>query len=146
MIRVAIAESEPLARAHIARLLRSHPDFVVVGQFGRAFETWRGIRELAPELIFLDLELPDLDRFDARILEEMEHPASLIVIAGQAGDGPSRLRASAVERLFKPFDGERFEKALSRAVLRLRGSRRLRPESRSRAQPGHRPQESGRRP
>lgn len=119
MIRVVIADCEPLVRAHIARLLESRSEFKLVGQFGNAEEAYRAVLDLSPELIFLDLELSDLERFDTRVLHAPERAPALILTSAQPESCPQTLHLYALDHLLKPFDGERFEKVLARAVAYL---------------------------
>ena len=63
-IRAIIADDEPLARRGIRQLLASHEDVAVVAETRNGRETVRALRELKPDLVFLDVQMPNLDGFD----------------------------------------------------------------------------------
>ena len=62
-IRAVIADDEPLARRGIRQLLAAHSDIAIVAETRNGRETVRALRELKPELLFLDVQMPDLDGF-----------------------------------------------------------------------------------
>ena len=63
MIRTVIIDDEPLARARITRLINQYKEFTIVGQAGNGNEGIEMIEKLVPELVFLDIEMPDMDGF-----------------------------------------------------------------------------------
>lgn len=115
-IRAIIVDGEPLARSHLKRLLGSHRGFEVVGQFESAWRAGRAIRELVPDLVFLDLELPDIACFDFSAVDKQ--PALLLTTSQ---DVPVFLPdgARALDCLLKPFDRQRFDRVLDRAKAYL---------------------------
>jgi two-component system LytT family response regulator len=132
MLRVALVDDEPLGRERIRALLADETDVVLVGDYSTGEEALTGILESAPQLLFLDIQMPEMDGFDlvesieARLPPE-QRPFIVIVTAYDA----YALRAfdvSAVDYLLKPFDRARFRAALARA--RVRVSERPRPEVR----------------
>jgi two-component system LytT family response regulator len=114
--RVAIIDDEPLARERIRTLLAKRSDLVVVAECADGLEALSVITAQAPELLFLDVQMPALDGFELLAsLKEDELPTVVFVTAFDE----YALRAfevNAVDYLLKPFDRARFEKALARAL------------------------------
>ncbi|HEV7923150.1 MAG TPA: LytTR family DNA-binding domain-containing protein [Thermoanaerobaculia bacterium] len=114
-IRALIADDEPLARTRIRLLLKDHPDVEVVAECSNGREAAQLMRQEKPGLLFLDIEMPDLGGFDA--LEEtagMVEPVVIFVTAHEEF-ALDAFEANAVDYLVKPFDQERFDRALTRA-------------------------------
>ena len=81
-IRAIIADDEPLARRGIRQLLAAHTDIAVVAETRNGRETVRALRELKPELIFLDVQMPELDGFGVlREIGSKHMPAVIFVTA-----------------------------------------------------------------
>jgi two-component system LytT family response regulator len=132
MLRVALVDDEPLGRERIRALLADEADVTLIGEYGTGEEALSGILESAPQVLFLDVQMPGMDGFglvqllEARLAPE-ERPFIVVVTAYDE----YALRAfdvSAVDYLLKPFDRARFRAALARA--RARVSERPRPEAR----------------
>jgi two-component system LytT family response regulator len=124
-IRALIADDEPLARERIRDLLAGEADVVVVGECGDGAAAAEALRKLAPDLLFLDVQMPELDGFS--VLTAADLPEQLCVIFVTAYDEYA-LRAfdvHAADYLLKPFDRERFYTALNRARTMLAGQRHL---------------------
>lgn len=118
-IRTIIIDDEPLARTRIARLLEGRDQYKIVGQFGRPREGLLALEELEPDLVFLDIQMPDMSGFE--LLEALDREAPPVVIFVTA-HGEHALKAfdfQAMDYLLKPFDNERFERTLSRAMDRI---------------------------
>ena len=113
-MRVVVADDEPLARRRMLRLLRDHDDDVdVVAVCETGAHAVEAIRETRPDLVFLDVQMPELDGFE--VLERVggNLPAVVFVTAHDR----YALRAfevHALDYLLKPFDVERFNQALER--------------------------------
>ena len=119
MIRVLIVDDEPIARDGIRTLLGSSDDVVVVGECGNGSEAVDAIRAKRPDLVFLDIQMPDMDGFE--VLAQLEADEVPIVIFATAYDDYA-LRAfevNAVDYLLKPFDSQRFLTCLQRVRKRL---------------------------
>ncbi len=114
-IRVLVVDDEPLARNRIARMLRERPDFELAGECGNGLEAVEAIRSQAPDLVLLDVQMPEMDGLE--VLEAVgprDIPAVIFVTAYDQ----YALRAfevHAIDYLLKPFDDERFDRALQHA-------------------------------
>ncbi len=119
-IRTLIADDEPLARKRLCQLLQNEPDIELVGECADGREAVAAIRKTSPELLFLDVQMPELDGFG--VLEAMGTGPMPVIVFVTAHD-QFALRAfevHAVDYLLKPFDQERFQKALRRAIEQVR--------------------------
>src|SRR5262245_61462930 len=76
-IRAIIADDEPLARRGIRQLLAAHKDIVVAAETRNGRDTVNALRELEPDLVFLDVQMPNLDGFD--VIKEIG-PAAMPVL------------------------------------------------------------------
>ena len=113
--RVLVVDDEPLARDGLRVLLERDREVRVVGECGDGREAVEEIRRLRPDLVFLDVQMPELDGFD--VLERLEPDEIPVVVFVTAYDEYA-LRAfevHALDYLLKPFDDERFERTLERA-------------------------------
>jgi two-component system LytT family response regulator len=119
-IRTLIVDDEPLARERLRQLLLSEPEIQIVGECADGREAVETIRRESPDLIFLDVQMPELDGFG--VLETIDADPAPVVVFVTAHDRFA-LRAfevHAVDYLLKPFDRERFQTALSRALEQVR--------------------------
>ena len=111
-----IVDDEPLARRRVLRLLRSDPDINVVGAFGSATEAAAHARQLAPRLLLLDIRMPELDGFElVRSLAAQGMNPYVIIMSAYADRSMDAFAVGAIDYLLKPFDDERFTRALARA-------------------------------
>jgi two-component system LytT family response regulator len=110
-----IVDDEPLARERIRTLLQEDPDVCTVLETADGLEACHAIRNNQPDVIFLDVQIPELDGFGVlKTLDPVHTPAVIIVTA----HGEYAIRAfevRAVDYLLKPFDRQRFSEALGRA-------------------------------
>src|SRR5262245_54479784 len=121
-IRTMVVDDEKPARMRLLELLQRHSDFDVVGTACDGKEALALLRRTSPHLLFLDVQMPQLDGFD--VLSELtpdELPVTIMVTAYdkyaiQAFD------AHAIDYLLKPFSDERFEHAIARARKYLESS------------------------
>ena len=120
MIRTLIADDEPPSRRRMRDLLAEDPEFVLVGECGDGAEAVALLRERPCDLVFLDVQMPGLDGMEvARQLAEGRGPAVIFVTAFDCYALPA-FEVHAVDYLLKPFDRERFHKALARAKAAVR--------------------------
>jgi len=114
-IRALIADDEPLARESIRRFLRHHPNIKVVQECCDGESAVTAILEQQPELVFLDVQMPELDGF--RVVEQVgidKMPATIFVTAYDQY-ALAAFDTNALDYLLKPFGKARFDRALMRA-------------------------------
>jgi two-component system LytT family response regulator len=123
MIRVVIADDEPLARNRIRRLLSGEKDIEIVAECKNGREVVDALERHQAELIFLDVEMPELDGFG--VMEEVGAEQMPVVIFVTAYDqyAVQAFETHALDYLLKPFDEDRFQKALERARGHMERSR-----------------------
>lgn len=114
-IRALVIDDEPLARGMIREMLEHDPEAELVGECANGSEAIDAIRSLSPDIVFLDVQMPELGGFEVLdSLTESELPTIIFVTAYDQ----YALRAfevHACDYLLKPFDRERFDKAWQRA-------------------------------
>jgi two-component system, LytTR family, response regulator len=119
MYRVLIVDDEPLARDRIRRLLNEESDMMVIGECADGISAVNSIKELLPDLVFLDVQMPEMDGL--RVLHEtggQSYPAIVFVTAYDSY-AIQAFEVHAVDYLLKPFDRQRFQGALQRVRQRL---------------------------
>ena len=118
-VRAIIIDDEPLPRERIATLLTGHPEVQVIAECGDGAEALRVIGDARPDLVFLDIQMPELDGFE--VLEALEISPLPAVIFVTAFDeyAVRAFEVSAIDYLLKPIDPARFEQALGRAMRRM---------------------------
>jgi two-component system LytT family response regulator len=114
--RVLIVDDEPLARERLRKLLEAEPGIDIVGEAGDGREATEAIRRERPDLVFLDVQMPELNGFD--VLREIAGAPAPAVVFVTAYDqfALKAFEVHAVDYLLKPFDRERFQTALRRAL------------------------------
>ncbi len=119
-IRTLIVDDEPLARDGLRMLLGNDGDVEIVGEAATGRDAVASVRRLRPDLVFLDVQMPEMNGFDVlAALPAGEVPAVIFVTAYDR----YALRAfevHALDYLLKPFDDERFADALGRAKRHLK--------------------------
>lgn len=114
--RVLVVDDEPLARDRVRKLLEEESAVEIIGECSDGASAVQAIRQQAPDLVFLDVQMPELDGFG--VMSEVGSDKMPAVIFATAHD-QFALRAfevHAVDYLLKPFDKERFKTALCRAL------------------------------
>ena len=114
MIRTLIAEDEPLAREKLRLLLNSESGVEVIGECKAGNEAIAALQDLRPDLLFLDIHMPEADGF--QVLEAVSLKSRPIVIFTTAYDKYAirAFEACALDYLLKPFDQERLHSAVER--------------------------------
>ncbi|HTE51778.1 MAG TPA: LytTR family transcriptional regulator DNA-binding domain-containing protein [Kofleriaceae bacterium] len=120
-IRVLLVDDEPLARDRLRRLLEPDPDIVVVGECADGVEAIAAIREKAPDLVFLDVQMPEKGGFD--VLDELgpDDLPAIVFVTAYDHHAIKAFEVSALDYLLKPFDEDRFARTLARVKAHLRG-------------------------
>ena len=114
-IRALIVDDEPLARQRVRLLLGEEPDVEVMGESGDGFEAVDQIQVTRPDLVFLDVQMPDMDGFE--VLRRVPQALLPVVIFTTAYDQHAlrAFDAHALDYLLKPFKPTRFKEAVQRA-------------------------------
>jgi two-component system LytT family response regulator len=115
MIRALIVDDEPAARRGIALMLADHPDFEVVGQCADGLEALEAIEQVAPDLVFLDIQMPGLDGFDVLQRLGAEAAPGIIFVTAYDEYAIRAFDVNAIDYLLKPYSDSRFAEALERA-------------------------------
>jgi two-component system, LytTR family, response regulator len=117
--RVLIVDDEPLARDVIRGLLGRLDDVAIVGEFGNGRDAVSAIETLQPHVIFLDVQMPDLDGFGVLRTLPRDGPPIVILVTAYDEFAVQAFEAEALDFLVKPFSDERFYRAFDRARRRL---------------------------
>lgn len=119
-IRVVVADDEPHVRRAILRQLAAETDVRVVGEARDGNELLRVVREQRPDLLFLDVQMPERDGFAALEALPPEQRPVVVFVTAYSEHALRAFDAHAADYLLKPFDPERFVRALERGRQRLR--------------------------
>jgi len=122
-IRTLIVDDEPLARSNIAVLLRDDPQIEMIAECGSGAEAMGEIRAAQPDLLFLDVQMPECDGFDVLEMLGRDLPPAVILVTAYDQYALRAFEAGALDYLLKPFDNTRFELAVVRAKQRIQTSR-----------------------
>ena len=119
-LKVLVVDDEPLARSGIADLVARDHELEVVGQCGDGRSAVEKIRTLAPDLVLLDIQMPEMDGFE--VIEEVgpDRMPAVIFITAYDQFALRAFEVHALDYLLKPFDDDRFAAALARTKRALR--------------------------
>jgi two-component system LytT family response regulator len=120
-IRTMVVDDEPLARSNLTVLLRLDPEIAIVGECGSGVEAVAEIRRARPELLFLDIQMPECDGFDVLALLGKHVPPAVVFVTAYDQYALRAFEAGALDYLLKPFDTARFVRALDRAKQKVIG-------------------------
>jgi two-component system LytT family response regulator len=118
-IRTVVVDDEPLARSNLTVLLQLHPEIEVVGECGSGMDALSKVRSAKPDLVFLDVEMPECDGFDVLEMLGGDRPLAIVFVTAYDKYALRAFEAGALDYLLKPFDNARFERALERAKERV---------------------------
>lgn len=118
-IRVLIVDDESIARQGLRLLLKLESDIEVIGECANGLEAVTAIQELSPDLVFLDVQMPELDGFGVVEAVGLNRLPMIIFITAYDKYALRAFEISAVDYLLKPFDRERFQNTLWRARKQL---------------------------
>lgn len=123
-MRLLLVDDEPAARAKLRRLLRGVPEVEIVGEAEDGRTAVEAAAALRPDVVLLDIQMPELDGFAA--LEAMgDEPVPLIIfVTGYDAHALRAFEVHAFDYLLKPFDAERLRASLERAREQLTLRRR----------------------
>jgi two-component system LytT family response regulator len=124
--RVVIADDEPLARRRLRTLLASRPDFELVAECSDGREALQALRTLQPDVLLLDVQMPELSGVELMRLSDALPPV-LVFVTAYDQYAVEAFEVHALDYLLKPYDEERFTAMMRRVCERL-------DETRSRAE------------
>lgn len=113
-IRTLLVDDEPLAREWLRGLLEAEPDIAVVGEAGNGVEAIGQVESLAPDLLFLDVQMPDLDGVGVMETLGERRPPCIVFCTAYDRFALRAFELHALDYLLKPFDSERLQKTLAR--------------------------------
>ena len=114
-IRALVVDDEPLARSNVVVLLRLDPEIEIVSECGSGVEALSEIRSRKPDLVFLDVQMPECDGFDLLEMLGGDLPPAVVFVTAYDQYALRAFEAGALDYVLKPFDNARFERALGRA-------------------------------
>jgi two-component system, LytTR family, response regulator len=119
-VKTLIVDDEPLARERLRNLLSSEPEIELIGECHDGQEALVAIRAQSPDLLFLDVQMPELDGFGVIAALQGERMPAVVFVTAYDKFALKAFEVHAVDYLLKPFDRERFQKALSRALNQIK--------------------------
>jgi two-component system LytT family response regulator len=122
-IRTMVVDDEPLARSNLTVLLQRDPQIAVVGECGSGVAAAEAIRRAGPDLLFLDVQMPECDGFDVLTMLGRQVPPAVVFVTAYDQYALRAFEAGALDYLLKPFHTARFERALSRAKEKIAGGK-----------------------
>jgi two-component system LytT family response regulator len=122
-IRTLIVDDEPLARQRIRDLLERDPDVLVVAECADGDEAIAAIREQAPDVVFLDVQMPEKGGFDVVEAFDADRLPAIVFVTAFDQYALRAFEVCAIDYLLKPFDEDRFARTLARAKAQARGAR-----------------------
>jgi len=129
MTKIIIIDDETPARDLIRHYLQTYPAIEIVGEADNGFAAMKLIRELNPQLIFLDVQMPKLTGFE--MLELMDTMPAIIFSTAFDQYAIRAFELNAVDYLLKPYSKERFDAAMQKALVRVQSGTAAQPELQS---------------
>src|SRR6201987_5184913 len=115
-IDAVIVDDEKLSRQRIRRLLEAHPEVQVVAECRNGYEALKVVREQQPDLLFLDIEMPEVDGFAViEMLRDMRAMPHVVFVTAFDNYAVHAFEVRAVDYLLKPVSSERLAEAVVRA-------------------------------
>lgn len=122
-IRCLVVDDEPLGRERIVSLLRTIPDAEVIGESDTGGAAIAAVEKLAPDLLFLDVQMPEVDGFGVLTALRGIYMPAVIFVTAYDEYALKAFEVHAQDYLLKPFDADRFHSAFRRAAERIRNER-----------------------
>lgn len=123
-IRALIVDDEPLARTIVRKMLERHAEVEIVAECESGIEAIEQIESQKPDLVFLDVQMPEVDGFAVISAVEPECLPHIIFVTAYDRYALKAFEVHALDYLLKPFDEDRFEAALERARLQIGNDRK----------------------
>lgn len=118
MINALIVDDERLARKELRKLLENHQEIKVIGECANADEAIQQVDELKPDLVFLDIQMPEKTGFD--MLEEISFTPDVIFVTAYDEHAIKAFEVNAIDYLLKPVEPERLEEAILKVIKNRR--------------------------
>ena len=123
-IKTLIVDDEPLARERVRRFLRDETEIEIVGEAANGAEAIDFIEKEKPELVFLDIQMPEKNGFDVIKSLDAKTIPTIIFVTAYDQYALQAFDASALDYLLKPFNRERFHRAVVRAREHIENKKR----------------------
>lgn len=114
MIRVLVVDDEPLARAELIDLLASEPEMEVAGEAGNAIEAIAAINRLRPDVVFLDIQMPQISGLQMLPMLDPERMPHIVFVTAFDAFAVQAFEEHAFDYLLKPVEPLRLAKTLAR--------------------------------
>ena len=118
-IKTLIIDDEPLARRNLRLLLEKDPQIEILDECRNGREAVKAINALSPDLIFLDIQMPEMDGFDVLARVGPERIQAIIFVTAFDQYALKAFDVHALDFLLKPYDDVRFAHALNRAKSQI---------------------------
>lgn len=119
-VRTLVVDDEPMARAHLRSLLDARGDIVVVGEAGDGNSAVELIRQLGPELVLLDVQMPELNGFEVVRSVGVERMPAVVFVTAYDQHALAAFEVHALDYILKPVNRTRFKLAMDRVVNLVR--------------------------
>jgi two-component system LytT family response regulator len=119
-IRTIIVDDEPLARDSMRVLLGRDPEIEIVAECANGYKAIDAIAAHAPDLLFLDVQMPEMDGFEVLALVDAERMPAVVFVTAYDQHALRAFEVHALDYLLKSYSDERFEAALRRAKEHIR--------------------------
>ena len=117
--RILIVDDEPPARSKLTTFLKGEPDVEIIGEAGDGQEAVEAIEKLKPDLVFLDIQMPGMTGFEVIESIGVDEMPNTVFVTAYDQYAIKAFEVQALDYLLKPYDYERFKKALDRARQQL---------------------------
>ena len=119
-IKTLIVDDEPLARRNLRVLLEKDPQIEILGECRNGREAVKSIKSLSPDLVFLDIQMPEMDGFDVLQEAGADQIQAIIFVTAFDRYALKAFEVHALDYLLKPFDDARFQSALAKAKTQIK--------------------------
>lgn len=113
-LKTIIVDDERLARQELKSLLANHPEIEIIAEYGDPNEAIKGISELNPDLLFLDIQMPGKTGFE--LLEELENTPHVIFVTAYDEFAIKAFEVNAMDYILKPVEDDRLASAINKSI------------------------------
>ncbi len=113
-MRVLICEDEPLARETLRDFIGLRPELQLVGEAGDGRQALQMANALAPELVFMDIQMPDMTGLD--VVRRLQHRPAIVFTTAYDQHAVTAFELNAADYLLKPFSQDRFDQSVNRVL------------------------------